>query len=636
MVGRVSIAFLFVFTLIGSNLVFGRSVQGNQLAPKTDSLKVLLKQSQGKKRIPILWDLSDQMRRSRVDSAIVFARQALEEAQSFEDRSLQAESHRRFGRLLSINGKNPEALQHLMAAHRIYEQLQNSPKEAQTLENLGALYRRQSDYSKALEYYYAALNLKEQLADQAELVNTLKNIGVINEQLGQMKKAVNFYERALKVSKQNDDFSEIAINAVQLGNIHAAMDQNELAIQFMRQALDASKHLPGEHATASILLEMSELYKHDQSYQHALTANQEALDLAKAMRDASLQALALKNIAAVYAEQGNLRAANDHFLQAIPLFERSGRQEDMISARIQIARNYLDLGLPDKSVESASQALTVAEKTKSFVLIRNALGILINAYRQTGAFKEALSAQEKLIVVNDSIFNRTKSRQIAEMQTRYDTKKKEQDIALLQKEKERQAFLRNTFLAGLILIGIIGVLVYNRQRLKIKKNRAELENKRLKEQQLEQDLEFRNKKLTTHSLHMVQKNETMKELKENIGEILKKENGDINRDLQKLKNMVDYSFSLDKDWEEFRLYFEEVHTGFFDTLKKRYPDLTPNELRLAALAKLNLSIKETATIMGITPDSVKTARYRLRKKLDMETEENLTEYLMEIEKEEIG
>jgi DNA-binding CsgD family transcriptional regulator len=100
--------------------------------------------------------------------------------------------------------------------------------------------------------------------------------------------------------------------------------------------------------------------------------------------------------------------------------------------------------------------------------------------------------------------------------------------------------------------------------------------------------------------------------------------------------MVDYSFSLDKDWEEFRLYFEEVHTGFFDTLKKRYPDLTPNELRLAALAKLNLSIKETATIMGITPDSVKTARYRLRKKLDMETEENLTEYLMEIEKEEIG
>jgi DNA-binding CsgD family transcriptional regulator len=132
---------------------------------------------------------------------------------------------------------------------------------------------------------------------------------------------------------------------------------------------------------------------------------------------------------------------------------------------------------------------------------------------------------------------------------------------------------------------------------------------------------------------MVQKNETMKELKENIGEIQRKDNGGINRDLQKLKNMVDYSFNLDKDWEEFRLYFEEVHTGFFDTLKERYPDLTPNELRLAALVKLNLSIKETATIMGITPDSVKTARYRLRKKLDMETEENLTEYMMEVEKE---
>jgi len=106
----------------------------------------------------------------------------------------------------------------------------------------------------------------------------------------------------------------------------------------------------------------------------------------------------------------------------------------------------------------------------------------------------------------------------------------------------------------------------------------------------------------------------------------------LGKELQKLENIVDYSFNLDEDWEEFQHYFEEVHSGFFDALKTEYPALTPNELRLAALAKLNLSIKETATIMGITPNSVKTARYRLRKKLKMETEENLTEFMMEIEK----
>jgi len=61
--------------------------------------------------------------------------------------------------------------------------------------------------------------------------------------------------------------------------------------------------------------------------------------------------------------------------------------------------------------------------------------------------------------------------------------------------------------------------------------------------------------------------------------------------------------------------------------------LTPNELRLSALIKLNLTIKEIAAIMGISPDSIKTARYRLRKKLNMQTGENLTKFMMDIEKE---
>ncbi len=70
-------------------------------------------------------------------------------------------------------------------------------------------------------------------------------------------------------------------------------------------------------------------------------------------------------------------------------------------------------------------------------------------------------------------------------------------------------------------------------------------------------------------------------------------------------------------------------------LKDRYPDLTPNEMRLSALVKLNLTIKEMAAILGISPDSVKTARYRLRKKLELNTEENLTDFMLQLEKESL-
>jgi DNA-binding CsgD family transcriptional regulator len=73
-----------------------------------------------------------------------------------------------------------------------------------------------------------------------------------------------------------------------------------------------------------------------------------------------------------------------------------------------------------------------------------------------------------------------------------------------------------------------------------------------------------------------------------------------------------------------------VHKDFFTNLKKKYPDLSSGELRLSALIRLNLNLKESATLLNIAPDSVKTARHRLRKKLNLPEDSNLTDYLMTI------
>lgn len=81
-----------------------------------------------------------------------------------------------------------------------------------------------------------------------------------------------------------------------------------------------------------------------------------------------------------------------------------------------------------------------------------------------------------MTAVKDSILNAEKSQQINELQTRYETAQKEKEIALLEQEKRQQAILGNVLLAGLILVGIIGILVYNRQKLKINKKKVELEN----------------------------------------------------------------------------------------------------------------------------------------------------------------
>jgi DNA-binding CsgD family transcriptional regulator len=84
---------------------------------------------------------------------------------------------------------------------------------------------------------------------------------------------------------------------------------------------------------------------------------------------------------------------------------------------------------------------------------------------------------------------------------------------------------------------------------------------------------------------------------------------------------------MDKDWDGFRLHFEKVNNGFFEKIQSQYPSLSAKDLKLCALMKLNLETKEIASILDISPESVKVARHRLRKKFDLPTDQSLHAFL---------
>ena len=103
--------------------------------------------------------------------------------------------------------------------------------------------------------------------------------------------------------------------------------------------------------------------------------------------------------------------------------------------------------------------------------------------------------------------------------------------------------------------------------------------------------------------------------------------------ISEIEKIVRSHKNLDRDWEDFKAHFEQVHGNFLVNLKEKFPQLSSNDLKIAALTRLNMNIKETSNILGISPDSVKTARYRLRKKLGMDQEADLISFLVELEKQ---
>ncbi|MEL7835112.1 tetratricopeptide repeat protein [Fodinibius sp. Rm-B-1B1-1] len=530
------------------------------------------------------------------DRAIAFAEQALKLSEQIDYPKGVGKAHRELGYSNSVKGNFEEALSHHQKGISQSQQIGDTLGIISQLNDIGNLYKKQTQYHTALEYFFQALELSETQKLDRGIASIAGNIGLVYFELENEKKAEEFYKRALEINQRMDNRHGMSINYNNLGLLYGDQGRYEQALKYHYEALEIREELGYTIRIANSLNNIGRLHMQQENHEEAINYLNRALVMNND-RAPDLTSIIHENLAKVYYSSAQFDSALVHAKKTLELSRDFGTQ----------------LG------------------------VKVGHDLLSDIYSARGNYEEAFRHQQKLTTVKDSILNKEKSQQINELQTKYETVQKEKEIALLEKENQRETLMRKAFLAGLVMISIIGFLIYNRQRLKINKNRTELENIRLKEKQLEKDIEFKNKQLTTHTLHLVQKNETMKELKNKISSIReKKGNGDLSKSLQKLRNLVDYSFSLDEDWKEFRLYFEEVHTDFFDALKEQYPDLTPNELRLSALAKLNLSIKETATILGITPDSVKTARYRLRKKLDIETEENLTDFMMEIEKREIG
>ncbi|MBK9337825.1 MAG: hypothetical protein IPM98_15250 [Lewinellaceae bacterium] len=137
------------------------------------------------------------------------------------------------------------------------------------------------------------------------------------------------------------------------------------------------------------------------------------------------------------------------------------------------------------------------------------------------------------------------------------------------------------------------------------------------------ELDNKNRELSNAALSLIRKNEALQHLRD---ELLKA--GNDARALQKLARQIDQHLEGDHDWDTFETAFNQVHNDFFKRILLEYPELTPGDLRLAAYLKLNLSSKEIAPLLNISVRGVENKRYRLRKKLGLPEEANLTEFIL--------
>lgn len=163
--------------------------------------------------------------------------------------------------------------------------------------------------------------------------------------------------------------------------------------------------------------------------------------------------------------------------------------------------------------------------------------------------------------------------------------------------------------------------------------RSEKELIRLKNEKLEAEIAHKNTELASATMNLVQKKEFILRLKSELQ--LLQNSMPVKQDADELKKMLKIlteEEKLNEEWENFARHFNAVHSNFLILLKQKYPDLKPHEMKLCAYLRMQLSSKEIAQLMSISVRGVEISRYRLRKKLGLPTETNLTQFLFDMEK----
>jgi ligand-binding sensor domain-containing protein/DNA-binding CsgD family transcriptional regulator len=148
---------------------------------------------------------------------------------------------------------------------------------------------------------------------------------------------------------------------------------------------------------------------------------------------------------------------------------------------------------------------------------------------------------------------------------------------------------------------------------------------------LEAEISFKTQELASSTMHLVQKGEILLTVQEHLNLILAKQSSpEIKKEIQQLLNLLNFDAQLDAGWEQFAFHFDKVHVDFLKRLREQYPQLGASDYKLSAYLRMNLTTKEIAPLMNISVRGVEASRYRLRKKLDLANDANLTEFMMSV------
>lgn len=484
--------------------------------------------------------------------------------------------------LLYYNHNYIRAMEFAQQAREFAVKSQSKKFEAKADRALGNVFTAIGDYKNASKHYFSGLKFYEAEKDSLGIVSMHNNLGVVYDRLGEFDKALTHYFKARDMYNQ------------------------------LQPQQQQTFGLP------SLYNNIANIYQTKADYKSALQYYTKALALAIETNNRSVQGVAYNNLGKLYfLDLKQQDTALLYLRKGLKVREEEGNRAEIAKSLIILSNYYNKQGKMEEARSTAERAIELGKETGSLDILQNGYLSLAEVEEAMGRSTEALAAYKNFKNFSDSIKDQRASGEITRLQLQYDFEKADQ----LREEESRQTRARYVIIivalsVGLVLAIMLTVLIRTRAR-----------QTELKRKNLAQDVEIKNKELTTNVMYLIRKNELIN----SVAERLLKLQSTIPAESHKIIHdiIIDLQREADSDsWKEFELRFHQVHSEFYKNLRKQYPTLSPADEKLCAFLRLNMSSKEIAAITQQSIKSVEVARARLRKKLNLtNTSSNLVTHL---------
>jgi tetratricopeptide (TPR) repeat protein len=469
------------------------------------------------------------------------------------------------------------------------------------LQQMGLICYNQGHFAQALDFYLHADKIFGSQKNKDLLAANMGEMGVLYYYNKQLDKSRAMYNRALSIYKQSGNLKGQAQILGNIGHLYEKRHQYDSAFYYQRLALKNYTQINYKQGAAKIYENLGSIYEDLAVYDSAYSSFNQSLQLYQAEHNKIASIEVINNLGDILRKTGKYEAGIVQSRRAMALAAQTGNI-------YQLAACSKDLGKVYELMNRMDSAYHYAELSRKYSL---------EVYSKEG--------------VNQTAF----------LQVLYDMNKKSDEIARLNNIRKVNRIITIAVVVVVLLLIVLGMVIFSRQRLKIKDQHAlakqqeaqheltrlELKNQQLEEESLKQQLELKSKELSTHTLNLIRNNQLLEHLRSTLQTMVKEDKRDQKKQMQQIILQINERFNHEQYWKEFTAAFEQVHQRFFDNIKQYSTELTSADMRLITLLKINLNTTDIATLLGISTDSLRVSRYRLRKKLHIPQGDSLTAFI---------